>query len=140
DAGLDQVVAVEAETDDLLAGEVLGESLAERICVLVDDRDAVAAALETQGELTPYSAASHYDDVHALSLRPGPEQAIGRFPPIRIADAAAVEPRPSSGSVNLRLRMASCVGSVMRDIGRNRPRGIRQARPGRSTAGDHGDG
>ena len=60
----DEVVAVEAEADDLLAGEVLGEALAERVGVLVDHRDRVAAPLEAQGELAAHPPASDDDDVH----------------------------------------------------------------------------
>ena len=64
-----EVVAVEAEADDLLAAEVLGEALAERVGVLVDDRDGVAAAFQAEGELAADSAASDDDDVHGPSLR-----------------------------------------------------------------------
>ena len=41
-----------------------GEPLAERVGVLVDHRDRVAAPLQAQGELTAHSSASDYDDVH----------------------------------------------------------------------------
>ena len=59
-----EVVAVEAEADHLLPGEVLGEALSERVCILVDHRDRVAAALQAQGELAPHTPTTDYDDVH----------------------------------------------------------------------------
>ena len=69
DAGLDEVVAVEAEAHDLLAAEVLGQALAERVGVLVDHRHRVAIALEAQGELAAHPPASDDDDVHRVSLQ-----------------------------------------------------------------------
>src|SRR5439155_20291305 len=63
DAGLLQVVAVEAETEDRPTGEALGEP-AKGVAVLVDDGHRVAVALERQGQLGAHPPATHHHNVH----------------------------------------------------------------------------
>ena len=77
DAGLDQVVAVEAEADDLLAAEVLGQALAERVGVLVDDGDRVASFSRLRASSLPTRPHPTTTTCTAVSLRrSGPGQAI----------------------------------------------------------------
>jgi hypothetical protein len=63
------VIAVEAEADGLLSGEVLREPLAEGVGVLVDPRHRVATARQAQGERAAHPPASVDDDVHGVSLQ-----------------------------------------------------------------------
>ena len=68
DAGLPQVVAVEAEADDPLSGEP-GREPAEGGRPLVDDGDAVTRLLEGACELTADPSTADDDDVHPPLLR-----------------------------------------------------------------------
>jgi hypothetical protein len=54
DPGVGEVIAVEAESDDLGAGEVVGQAL-EGAPVLVDDRDGVPGRFERAGEFASYA-------------------------------------------------------------------------------------
>ena len=63
DAGLEQHLAVEADALDRLAVEV-GTQPAERLGVLVDDRDGVAALLQTACQGGSDASAAHDHDVH----------------------------------------------------------------------------
>jgi hypothetical protein len=66
DAGLDEVVAVEAEADDRAAREAAGQAT-ERPRVLVDDGDGVPRLLERLREFGTHSTTPHDDDVHGAS-------------------------------------------------------------------------
>jgi len=63
DAGLDERVPVEADPGDPLALELAAEP-AERIGVLVDDGDRVAAVLDELGQGRAGPAAAHDHEVH----------------------------------------------------------------------------
>src|SRR5436305_1146841 len=70
DSGQLQVVPVESEAHDR-PPRPLGRQPAQRPRVLVDDRHAVAVALQIDGELRPDSTAAHDHDVHG-SMEHGP--------------------------------------------------------------------
>ena len=65
DPGLEQYLAIKADTPHGLARKVGAES-AEGLRVQVDHRDGVAALLQALGQAGPDPAAAHDHDVHAV--------------------------------------------------------------------------
>src|SRR4028119_354388 len=91
DPGVEEDLPVEARAGHLPAGELRAQP-AERLRVLVDDRDAVAAALQPAGDLRADTAAAHDDHVHE-SL---PTSARGRRRPDPGREATPAPPPPSA--------------------------------------------
>ena len=83
-----EVVAVEAEADDLLAAEVLGEPLRNASAFLSMTATVWPTSLEAEGELAAHPPASDDDDVHR-TLPPHVGTGAGYRSPsrrVRIAD------------------------------------------------------
>ena len=135
-----EVVAIEAEADDLLPGEVVGQALAEGVGVLVDDGDRVAVALEAHGELAAHPPTPDDDDMHRVSLqRRRPEQAIEQLPGVAIGERRMtcdrrIGVRHAPDGTLSGGRWFAWGSEESGDCG------VRQASPGRSAAGHDRDG
>ena len=132
DAGDREVVAVEAEADDGLAAEVVGQT-AERARVLVDDGHGVVRLFECAGQLAAHPAAADDDDVHLASCSPWREGRDATARAARCAHGAGqiavmqrgrdagipASRRPGGMLIAVRARSAARAGTDRRPRSRN---------------------